>query len=360
MTARRIVPFAIILWVITSIVAYRAWIAGADHRDFYPRWGGARLALFERLNPYAAGTTARLQRNLYGEVLSQGVDQQGFAYPAHLIPLLLPLWLVNDVEIATAIWEGFSFVAIIMALWALGSVTSRPKPWVPAWLAAWAYSMVVIFQGQMTVLPLLGISIGIWAYFREKDFLAGAALVLSTVKPEIALLPIVAFAFVALRERRHQVITGFMTVGVLLTIASILISGWWLPDWISQLGDYAEYAQVSWAPGTAWEVHALLAIGLFSLLGFALYRAQWTTELILAVSIPVGLLILPQTLIWSMAILLIPLLLAWRGRARWAVAGLWVLGWVALIYASTGELWKVQMLIFPLLTALLIARRQGK
>jgi hypothetical protein len=63
-------------WIVTSALAYRYWIHGADHRDFYARWTGARILLFEGRDLYR-GDHPPDQLAIYGELLTPDQDQWG-------------------------------------------------------------------------------------------------------------------------------------------------------------------------------------------------------------------------------------------------------------------------------------------
>src|ERR1700681_2963657 len=63
--------------------------------DLYPRWLGARELLLHHRNPYSAEVTREIQTGYYGRPLDPDrtddpKDQQGFAYPLHVVFLLAP------------------------------------------------------------------------------------------------------------------------------------------------------------------------------------------------------------------------------------------------------------------------------
>ncbi|MGF1507819.1 MAG: hypothetical protein ACFB51_22250 [Anaerolineae bacterium] len=148
------------LWIVLSFLTFRAWIDGADHRDFFPRWAGARHLLFEDGELYSDEATLDIQMELYGGPVPPDRDQQAFAYPAHIVPLLLPFWLIDDVYVAASIWVGLMLVAAAWALWLVGKAGGDAPAWAAILLLIWPYTGVAAFNAQFTFLPLAALGIG--------------------------------------------------------------------------------------------------------------------------------------------------------------------------------------------------------
>ena len=90
-------------WV---LVPYQKADAAAHGRprgnlsDLYPRWLGTRELLLHHRDPYSPEVTREIQSGYYGRPLDAGriddprfnepKDQQGFAYPLHVVFLLAP------------------------------------------------------------------------------------------------------------------------------------------------------------------------------------------------------------------------------------------------------------------------------
>jgi hypothetical protein len=346
----------LILWVAVSVFSYFAWTRGADHRDFYPRWAGSRLALFEGRPLYSEDTIREMQILLYGAPLPPDRDQQGFAYPAQIIPLLLPLWYINDVEIAASIWQGFSIVLIVITLSALRQGFPRIPLLVMIGAVFWIYCLVMLFQAQITALPMFSLGIGFYLYWRNADVFSGVIFSLGFVKAELMLIPVIVMIIIALRERRWKVPMVIGLSGLIQLLVTVLMFGWWVPDWIANLQRYSSYAATSFAPQTALSLGIIPLAGIGLILATALVRMRWSVPMSFAVSLPLGMLFLPQTLIWNLTLLLPALVLAWRGRARMGVVAVWCVGWVFfVINASNPEFWRVQNLMIPLLTVVVVS-----
>lgn len=346
-----VLPVIVFLWLATAFFAYRAWVHGADHRDFYPWWAGVRRVLAGERDLYSAEATRAMQIQLYGAPIPAGRDQQGFAYPAQLVVLLLPFGLIPDVEIATALWQGASLILLGAAFWAVRrSVSHRLPLWILLAMVVWNYPLLMLFQGQITAF-ICAILAGAAALFtRRRDAWAGGLLALGVIKPELIVFPALAFLFPVLREKRWRFLWGLLGTSLLLFLVSVGLTGWWVPDWLNRVREYAGYARVVWAPVELWQVHPLVALGLLAGLAWMVWRSRSTLWGLLGTSIPAGMLIFPQTLVWGLTVLTIPLLLAYRRAGRFAVWLIWVLGWVALFIEPVPEWWKVQAVGMPLLT----------
>jgi hypothetical protein len=216
----------------------------------------------------------------------------------------------------------------------------------------------MIFQVQITALPLVSLAAAYWAYTQRKDVLAGMIMSLALVKPELTLVPWAVLVGIAVFNRRWRLLVTFSGTQVFLFLLSLAATGWWLPGWIAAVNRYSSYAKSTWVPLIAWQISPLLALMVLVVLGLVLYSIRRNPSAVFAASIPLSMLILPQTLFWNLTMLLIPLGLAWQGKGRWVVAFTWILGWVLFPFPTT---WQLQYLVFPLLSlvALALAYREG-
>jgi hypothetical protein len=344
----------LLIWVAVTTVCYRAWVHGADHRDFYPRWAGARLALMGVDNIYSESSTHRIQRMLYGHTLSEGQDQQGFAYPGLILPVILPFCLFRNVEIATSLWIGFSFLALILGLrFLLAIPANRPRPEILI-LVLWPFALLSLFQGQVSAMIFAAFALSYTALQSGRPLLAGILLCLASVKPELAVLPAFALLFIAPKGLKGRVALGGILGSGLLFCLSLPLLGWWVPEWISAIGRYAAYAQVAWLPALLFSIHPVLSVGLIvSIMGILLFLRH-EPDALFAASVPAELLLFPQTLPWCLTLLLNPLALAiQRGRTR-LILGFLVLAWVCMLSDEGNSWWKWEIGLLSFASLILI------
>lgn len=347
----------LVLWGLLSTAAYFAWVRGADHRDFFPWWAASRLALFEGRNLYAPETVREMQMMLYGAPRPPDVDQQEYHYPAQLSVELFPFWFIPDVHIGAAIWEGLSVIMIIGTLYLLRHMWGSAPTWliIPALL--WQYTLLMIFQAQITALPLMALGIGLWLLINNYSIGAGIVVGLGLVKPELAILPTLVVLWIGFSRKNWRFLAAFFVTQLILLALSLGLFGWWIPGWIAVVRSYNDHAQSAWAPQTAWNISPILAVVVVVVVFGSLVLTRWNPITLFAASIPLGVLLLPQTPMWNLTILLPALFLAWHKRGRWAVAAVWIIGWLWILGDSgpgpTG--WRVQSLVIPVLTLAVVA-----
>lgn len=346
----------LIVWLLTSFLVYHIWIHGADHRDFYPLWKGSRLVLLEHQDLYSPKTTRRLQIELYGQAFSLERDQQGFAYPATSLIVFLPFVLIKNVEIATAAWVGISVILTFLTLISQRKEFSEQFDFlIVMFLMIWYFPLLNFFQGQTMAVMLASLGMSYWAYSRGYFSVAGALLAIGLIKPGIVLLPVLTILVLAFRNADYKVIWSFVGANLLIVLLSFVFAGYWIPGWIQALQRYSEYAKVFWPLGISWNVSPVLVVIFLLVIGYVLYLLRDHETSLFAVSIPVGMLMFPQTLIWGLTILLIPFSLLWYGINRYLIAAIWILGWMSIvgnIYLQ--DWWKVQNIAFPVFTILLV------
>jgi hypothetical protein len=353
--SKLLTPLMAVIFVLTALGSYFAWIHSADHRDFYPRWAGARMVLEGSKDLYSIEATEQIQNRLYGKTLPPDRDQQGFAYPAIALPFLIPFALIPDVEIATALWVGSSAVLLLLSYGLLTRAASQRISFTLfAAMMLWSYPLLMLFQGQMTGLVIAALALGYWAFKESHDLAAGMSLAVGLVKPQLVILPVLLVLFYAFKEKRYRVWLGAGLSFLTLFVISILLMGWWVDDWLAALVRYTEYAQTTWTLAFLWDSSPLLGIGLILAVVASIARISSGQDLAFAAALTIQLVLFPQTLIWGLATLSIPLLFAWVNGGRVGVLAIWFLGWIAFLTLSKPGLWEWQTLLLPAATYFLV------
>lgn len=293
------------LWLIIATMLYVVFVSKTDHTDFFPLWAGARLALFEGRDPYAPETTTQIQQTVYGHPRQRTEDQQGFTYPAHLIPLLLPFWLL-PMRIASALWSSSSVLLAAFLIGVLAEVRWRLS-WVPVLTVLTAHVLLAIFQGQFTIFVAACLGLGYWMYTHSRSALAGLLLVGTTIKPELVLLPIAALLAMALWERRLSTLVASCLGGLLMMGLSVAATGFWIPGWLGQIDAYRAYAQSVWPIEVLYENWPASVLAGVVRLGLGVKVGRWDRETVFATLCALNRLLLPQTLPYSLAVLVVPI-----------------------------------------------------
>ncbi len=262
------------------------------HNDFMSRWEGARSYWRDGLNPYGEAASANIQQRIYGRMAADDEDPGYFAYPFYTVFVLLPL-VFTGYAWASAIWmvalEACLVTATVLLLDLYGW---RPRPGLLGVLLLWTLSNYYAARGLLLGQPGLlvyGLHVlALWAFARRRDALIGAALALSTIKPQMGFLLIPFLLLVGLSLRRWRFLAAFAGAGAVLAGLSFALVPTWLGDWLAQIEQYPSYTALG-AP--VWIVmrHYL---GLGALAEWAANAALWAL------------------LAWAWAMVL------WRGRGE--------------------------------------------
>jgi hypothetical protein len=262
-------------YVQNVLVPYQKVDAAAHGRprgnlsDLYPRWLGARELLLHHRNPYSAEVTREIQSGYYGRPLDperadDPKDQQGFAYPLHVVFLLAPTVGMPF----PAVQAGFRWLLVLLTLasvflW-LRVMRWQPSGTVTASVVVLTFGSYAVVQGiklqQLTLLVsalLAGCGAALVAGHLS---LAGFLLALATVKPQLA-LPVAGWLLLwaCSNWRRRQVFFWSFALTAAIFLAA---SEYILPGWFGQFRDaVAAYRQYTGGAGSLLDVLASPALG---------------------------------------------------------------------------------------------------
>ena len=220
--------------------------------DLYPRWLGTREFLLRHRDPYSPEVTREIQAGFYGRPLDPNnpddpKDQESFAYPLYVVWILaptvgMPFWLVQRTIfwLLTLMTAGSVFLWFIALRWNL-SVNHKIS-----WLLL-TMSCLPVVHGlklqQLTLLVAAVLAGSMAALTRERLTLAGLLLALSTIKPQLAFLPVLwltGWVSGDWPKRRRLLWTFLGTMAVLLASSELLLPGW-VREFESALGAYYRY-----------------------------------------------------------------------------------------------------------------------
>jgi hypothetical protein len=253
--------------------------------DLYSPWYGARELLLRRRNPYGAEVSHEIQNVFYGHAIGQTNsdpsavvrNEQRFAYPVYVVFLLAPA-VYTDFAHVLRPWAEFAFgiLTIISVLLCFDILRWRlPREAVMA-VALFTLSSPQIVQGlrfeQLALVVGFLLIAGAWCVSRHHLATAGILLAVSTIKPQMALLPLCWFAIWAggdWRKRWWLPIFFTATMAMLVAAGEMLLPGW-IGYFLTGLAAYRRYALPTSTLGMALGntlgeiVGGIIVLGLFA------------------------------------------------------------------------------------------------
>lgn len=249
------------------------------HNDFLSRWEGTRSFWIDGLNPYGEEASLNIQNHMLGRPATENEDQVLFAYPMYTAILIAPLVLVNYAW-ASAIMMVIMEVMLVIALFLLLDLFKwRPGALTLALLIV--ASLFSYFPARGLILGQLGLVsyfmyvLAFWSLKKDRDRIAGIALALATIKPQLGFLIIPFLLLWGIKVKRWQFIGAFaVSMGILVSVSFILVPTWLVDMW-QQVANYTGYA-----PPSAGEMLFEEALGLPSSVRYITYILLWIPMLI--------------------------------------------------------------------------------
>lgn len=196
---------------------------GAGDRDMQAYWSSTYLLAHGRdfSNEIALGEVEHtLTTRTDPETLYSGLSPIGnvVLLPLTFIPFSLAVyyWLILNVV--------FLFISAIL-IWD----NIDPRIWIPL-VVVFSFSMTVIslIYGQINTLEVLGLALFLSFSKINKSCLAGASLVLTTVKPHLVIITLPILLVDMLRKKQWKALAGF---GVTLAVCSVVLFAFY-PPWM--------------------------------------------------------------------------------------------------------------------------------
>ena len=245
--------------------------------DMYPVWLGSRELLVHHRNPYSAEVTQEIQTAYSGVDLAHGhQDQQCcFAYPVYASLLLLPTVKSDFYSLRLPALIVLALLTL-MSIVCWHTVTRRA-----AHELVFIIPLVLISPPVMQGLELRQAAMLVAALLsgaailadRGRFTLAGIALALATIKPQMCLLPIAWMLLWALNgwATRKNLAIGFGATMLLLVGAGEVLLPSWILNFLAQLRVYRHYAGASmlellYGRGIGLALTAVFILGLLILL----------------------------------------------------------------------------------------------
>jgi hypothetical protein len=234
-----------------ALLAARFRLKPDDPGDFFPVWVGAGEVLHGH-DPYGEEVSQRIQLRMYGRTLTRyelehGKDQHRFAYPAYTAFIVAPFTLLSYNTARALVCGTFAIlIALSIPFW-MRAVGWRPPPPMLAWI------LVIVLLSPVSARGLQLVQIGLLAGFllsaaalavaRNHLLLAGILLAAASMKPQLALLPMLWLVLWSLsgREKRWPLLLGLGGTLVALIAGSATLVPRWIPHFMGGLAAYRHY-----------------------------------------------------------------------------------------------------------------------
>src|SRR5579863_605013 len=227
--------------------------------DLYSPWMGTRELLLHHRNPYGPEVSHEIQMAFYGRAIDDAptksgvpvLNEQRFAYPVYVVLLLAPSAYVDFAIVRRWAWIGLALLIVCTVLLSLDFLSQR-MPW-QLLMAIILFTLCSpqIVQGlqfeQLAIVVGFLLVAGTWCVSKNHLVWAGALFALSTIKPQLALLPLCAFAIWTLGDwrRRWQLASSFGAVGCTLFVAAEVLLPGWFGYFLRNIAAYRKYAPTS-------------------------------------------------------------------------------------------------------------------
>jgi len=230
MDVHRGIRVGLLVVVAAVLVAAMLSVPGAGEKDFLIYWSAARL-LASGGNPYDPIALRDLEHQARPDRGQQPGQSSALWNPPWLLLLLLPFGCL-PVDLAVRAWMASNIVLIAAAsllTWKLlARRFDRRSVLIVLSGGLWFYaSLSTIEMGQVSSVVLIGLVLSAWCLHTGRDWLAGALLFSTTVKPHITYLPLLLALLWVIHQRRWRFLGGmFVTGAVSMIMLWVMLPGW--------------------------------------------------------------------------------------------------------------------------------------
>ncbi len=266
---------------------YRFATQNPGGNDFLVHWEGTRALLFDGLSPYSDEVALRIQQRAYGHPARPGEHELRVAYPLYSALVFAPFALIGDYPLARAAWmTTLELASIGLAALSLRVTHWRPAPWLLGvyllFALTWYHAVRPLVNGNAVVWVALFLTGAMFALYSEQEEIAGLLLSLATIKPHLAVLPILFVFLWAASHRRWRVLVW--TVG--FTAFLVAFGMLFIPDWpLQNLREVLRYTSYNppttiqaalreWLPGVGRQAGNIVS-GALTLLLLAEWARTW-------------------------------------------------------------------------------------
>ncbi len=227
-----LVVFGALLWVNLWFIQH--YPAGQQFMQLYKP---AVAFLKEGFGPYSREALTRVQVGVYGREALPTEFAYALDVPFHLFVLFLPFGLIQDADLALAIWMLFIEIVVLLLPWYIlktAEIEVSRRAFLIIMLAFVFYAPVFfsLLQGSLAPLAFFALIAALQAIQRESDELAGALLALSFLRVEwLGIFSVILFLW-AITQKRWRVLVGFAMALILLNILAFIFLPAWVLDFL--------------------------------------------------------------------------------------------------------------------------------
>jgi Glycosyltransferase family 87 len=214
--ATRTIAGALLFTVLGAVLflAARAAAFALPVQDFAQYWAAAHLI---PKNPYSFRQVTEFERSCQNLVVASPMVMRN---PPWALVFVLPFRFLTY-QTAFALWTIFSIVAVTGCARAAWRLYTPELSSAPALLSLlFGPTVALLMLGQFAILVLLGVTLFLTMVDRNRDWVAGAALLFILVKPHVVLLFLLAIGLWTFQSKRWKVL---VSAGLTVAIASAIV-----------------------------------------------------------------------------------------------------------------------------------------
>ena len=204
-------PIIIVFLLLQVILYVAAWRTVQPNETDFPAFYSAARTWSNHHNPYSLEEQCRVQLPI------RGVPCLPFAHPPVLLPLIS---LVSNDDFISSYYR-WSLLLVLVTVGCILPIYNLCHDWKLTFQTILFFPVIVaITFGQDTPFILLAVLLWAWLLTSKRDVLAGLALSVAVVKPQIAILLALPLLF-----SRPKAFAGFCLGATLLTAYSFALVG---------------------------------------------------------------------------------------------------------------------------------------
>lgn len=279
--------------------------------DFRPYWSSSFLLAYGE----DFSDTSKLD-SIERELTGWNENYTMFAWFAPTGNLLLLPYTLFPFSHAVYYWLITNIIIVFLSSVLIWQDTNL-RMWVPI-VAVFSFSMTLLslIFGQVNTVVMLGLALFLFFSKSRYDYLTGASLVLTTIKPHLLILTLPLLLLDIVRHKQWRVLAGFIgTLTGCMLILFYLYPNWAISFWHVVASGMNLIRETPTLPGllTLAGGHAwgkwIWVIGLFlAVIIWWKYGREWDRRSLIDITILIGMMITPVGWSYDQIMLLFPIL----------------------------------------------------